>query len=218
VDARRKLVSRLAGEITALVAAPIGRVGIDGIDGAGKTMFADELAVELRRLGREVIRASVDGFHHPRAIRYRRGRFSPEGYFRDSYDYRALQSALLDPLSPGGSRKYRSAVFDYRIDAVVSAEEILAPAGAVLAFDGIFLHRPELRGYWDYSIFLDVSFEVACARMVKRDGAASADPSAESNRRYLEGQKMYLAECEPARWATVVIDNNDFSSPQIVRS
>lgn len=60
------------------------RVAIDGIDGAGKTTLADELAEPIRGLGREVIRASVDSFHHPREIRYRRGRLSPEGYFTTS--------------------------------------------------------------------------------------------------------------------------------------
>jgi uridine kinase len=59
----------------------------------------------LDRLGVPVIRASVDGFHHPREIRYRLGRDSPEGFYRDSYDLDALQRELLDPLSPGGSRR-----------------------------------------------------------------------------------------------------------------
>lgn len=39
-----------------------------------------ELTLFLRDArGREVIRASTDGFHFPRAQRYRRGRYSPEG-------------------------------------------------------------------------------------------------------------------------------------------
>jgi alkylation response protein AidB-like acyl-CoA dehydrogenase len=87
------------------------RVGIDWVDGAGKTYLADELAELLRASGRSTIRASVDGFHHPRAIRYRRDRGSPEGFFHDSYDYDQLKAALLDPLSPGGTRRYRVAVF-----------------------------------------------------------------------------------------------------------
>lgn len=55
------------------------RVGIDGIDGAGKTTIADELVAPIERHGRSVIRASVDGFPNPRAIRHRRGRHSPDG-------------------------------------------------------------------------------------------------------------------------------------------
>ena len=49
------------------------RVGIDGIDAAGKTYLADELADHLKESGRGIIRASIDGFHHPREIRSRRG-------------------------------------------------------------------------------------------------------------------------------------------------
>jgi hypothetical protein len=39
------------------------RVAIDGVDGVGKTTLADELVAPLQLLGRDVIRASIDGFH-----------------------------------------------------------------------------------------------------------------------------------------------------------
>lgn len=53
----------------------------DGVDGAGKTTFADELAAVLRAAGRTVLRASVDGFHGPQAHRHRRGRHAWEGFW-----------------------------------------------------------------------------------------------------------------------------------------
>src|SRR5262245_7815760 len=126
------------------------RVGIDGVDGAGKTTFADELAAVLAPSGRSLVRAGVDGFHHPRAVRYRRGRESPEGFFRDSYDYGALVESLLGPLSPGGSGRFRRAVFDVDADRASGTPEERAAHDAILLFDGIFLHRPELRPYWDF--------------------------------------------------------------------
>jgi uridine kinase len=194
-------------------------VGIDGVDGAGKTTFANEVAKELGLLGRTVIRASVDGFHNPKMIRYQRGRTSPEGFFRDSYNYAALKRLLLDPLSPDGSGRYRLAVFDFLMDKPISADEAQAYPGAVLVFDGIFLHRPELRTYWDFSIFLDVRFEVSIPRGARRGiGFGSADPEAAENVRYVEGQKLYLLECEPKRYATLVVDNNDLGTPCIIES
>jgi uridine kinase len=54
---------------TALAPDRIVRVAIDGVDGAGKTTFANELAEVVGGLGRPVIRASVDGFHNPRVVR-----------------------------------------------------------------------------------------------------------------------------------------------------
>ena len=193
----------------------VTRVGVDGVDGAGKTHFADELAELLAAGGRPAIRASVDGFHNPKAIRYRRGRGSPEGFFHDSYDYDALKRVLLDPLSPGGTRRYRVAIFDHRSDSPVDAPERLAADGDTLVFDGIFLHRPELRAYWDYSIFLAVGFDVSIPRGAQR-GDGSADPEAPENQRYVRGHELYLRSCDPIRWATVTIDNTDLASPHFV--
>ncbi len=77
------------------------RVAIDGIDAAGKTTLADTLVQPLEARGKPVIRASIDGFHRPRAERYRQGTDSPVGYYDDSFDYTALRDALLRPLGPG---------------------------------------------------------------------------------------------------------------------
>lgn len=208
---RQQLLHSIVDAIAHLPATAILRVAIDGVDGAGKTFLADELAALLEASGRTTIRASVDGFHNPKAVRYQRGRTSPEGFFEDSYDYAQLKAVLLDPLSPGGSRQYRVAMFDHRADAPVLAGARTASRGDVLLFDGIFVHRPELRRYWDYSIFLDVRFSVSIPRGAQR-GEMSADPAAPDNQRYVRGQELYL-RTEPMRFATLVINNDDLNAP-----
>ena len=97
---RRQVLNVVARHVVRLSPERIVRVAIDGVDGAGKTTFANELADVIRTLERPVIQASVDGFHNPKAVRYRRGRSSPKGYFEDSYNYAALKACLLDPLTP----------------------------------------------------------------------------------------------------------------------
>lgn len=217
-ETRRQLLSRLAARLDAQPAAPVLRVAVDGVDGAGKTTFADELSDTLRALGRDVIRASVDGFHHPRERRYRLGRSSPEGFYRDSYDHAALRRVLLDPLGPGGSGRYRTAVFDVDRDVPVQVPERQAPAGSVLIVDGLFLHRPELRDAWDDSVFLRVPFEVSVPRGAARGpGYGSPDPQAPSNRRYIGGNRLYFSEANPERQAGVIVDNADLARPVIVR-
>ena len=205
-------VARMAAEL-----APdrIVRFAIDGVDGAGKTSFANELADVLCDFGRPVIRASVDSFHNPRAVRYARGRQSPIGFYEDSYNYALLKRYLLDPLSPGSSGRYCIAAFDHVTDSAVPLVGRTALPNSILLLDGIFLHRPELRAYWDASIFLRVDFTMSAARSAGRDGT-SPDPSAESNRRYVEGQRIYLSECAPEKHATMVIDNNDLAAPFVV--
>jgi uridine kinase len=217
MSARQQVLEGVAARVLETSSPFVLRVAIDGVDGAGKTTFADELAEVLEASGRGVIRASVDGFHHPASVRYRLGRGSPEGFYRDSYDYRALKKVLLDPLSPGGSGRYCTAVYDVEIEKPVGMSEKLAAPDSILLLDGIFLHRPELRDYWDVSVWLEVPFEVSVPRGAGRGpGFGSPDPDAESNRRYVEGQKLYRLEVTPQRHATLVIDNNDLDAPFIV--
>ena len=212
---RTALLEVLADRITGVVRHHPIRVAVDGVDGVGKTTLANELVDPVRRRGVPVIRASIDGFHHPRSVRYRRGRSSPEGYFRESFNYEALATSLLHPLGPDGSRSYRRAVFNYRTDSDVDVPIEQAQPNSILLFDGVFLHCQELRRYWDFSVFLDAPFEVTIPRCAQRD-SSSPDVNAPENRRYVDGQKLYFLECDPKRAATVVINNGDLTAPQIV--
>ena len=94
---RAEVVERVAGMVPARGTGRAVRAAVDGVDGGGKTTFADELAAALTRRGRTVVRATVDHFHHPAAIRHRRGRGSPEGFWLDSYDHPRLVGLLLGP-------------------------------------------------------------------------------------------------------------------------
>lgn len=211
------LLARLAARIAAQAPGRFLRVGVDGVDGVGKTTFADRLGAAVAGLGRPVARASADGFLNPRAIRYRLGRGSPEGFYRDTYDLAALRRHLLDAFAPDGVGRFRATVFDPAADAPLPVVEQQAAPGAALILDGMFLHRPELRACWDLSIFLDAPFAVTVPRGVARGPAfGSPDPDAPSNRRYVEGQRLYLAECVPAARAHVVIDHCDLAAPRIL--
>lgn len=125
MEQRKRLLQRIATAIANKVNSATLRVAIDGVDGAGKSTFADELWVMLCGEGVRIIRASLDGFHNPKIIRYRKGRYSPEGFYHDSYDYEALKRLLLDPLAPAGSGVYTTAVFNHVMDrpVVVSPRE-----------------------------------------------------------------------------------------------
>lgn len=195
------------------------RVAFDGVDTAGKTTIANELAPLIIKRGRPVIRASIDGFHRPRAERRLRGAESPEGYYLDAFNYPALIGQLLKPLGVAGDLKYRVAVFDFKADAEVDTPVVRAEANAVLLFDGVFLLRPELDPFWDLRVFLDVSSDTVLARAVARDAALFGSESETVRRyknRYMPGQEIYLNTVHPASLADWVIDNNDPANPAVV--
>ena len=180
-------------------------VAIDGVDGAGKTTFADALAERLGAAGRPVVRASIDGFHHPLAHRRAEGR-TPEAVWSRHFDYAALRHELLDPWRAGPPASFRTAVHDVVTDAVLQQEARPVPPSGVLVVDGLFCQRPELDGCWDRVVFLDVPFEVSVARMAARDGSVD-DVDHPDQRRYVDAQRIYLDRCDPLARADLVLDN-----------
>ena len=216
--AHASLLNHLAAAVALRHPERMVRVAIDGVDGAGKTKLADALAPLVTAQGRPAIRASVDDFHHPRAIRYARGRHSPDGFYLDSYDYAAFRHLLLDPMSPGGSGQFAARRFDLDNDRPFDLDSQQAAPVAALIVDGIFLHRPELQSCWDLSIFLKVDFDVSLPRGAARgQGFDTIDPNSPSHRRYVGGQQRYLAECDPEQQADIVIDYNDLQAPRILK-
>lgn len=87
---RGEMLDGLAKAAGSIAVAHPTRVAIDGPPASGKTTLADELAVVLRAQGRTVIRATIDDFLFPRAQRYPRGEYSPEGCYFDTHDYDTL--------------------------------------------------------------------------------------------------------------------------------
>lgn len=217
---RDALRSHLAARMLAIEAPHPVRVAIDGVAGSGKTTLANELATVCARTGRAIVRASIDGFHRPRAERYRRGSESPDGFYEDSFDYPALRAALLEPLGPGGNGRYRTALFDAETDTAVIGEPRDADADVLLIFDGLFLLRPEIAMCWDLHVFLDVPFDATLRRMLVRDarpGVTDDEVRRRFDVRYRPGEERYLREMHPRERAAIVIDNSDPARPAIVR-
>jgi uridine kinase len=213
---RGELLDRLAGAIESVTASHPLRVAVDGPPAAGKTTLADELALILRTRGREVIRTSTESFHLPRAQRYRRGEFSPEANYHDSFDYDTLRRVLLDPLGPDGDRRYQHAVYDFDTDTAVSPPVTTAPADAVLLLDGVFLLRPELIDRWDLSIFVSAAFEQILDRARIRDLVrlgSIAEVERRFRTRYIPAQRLYFAAARPADHADIIVHNDEPRRP-----
>jgi uridine kinase len=233
---RAELLALLADSVEDRSAGRPVRVAIDGVAASGKTTIADELAVVLRQRGRHVIRACGDGFHRPRNERYRRGQYSAQGCYQDTFDYPALTGLLLDPLGPGGTLEYQTAVFDHHTDTSEAIELMqlavrrhgmavrpvaaTAPADAVLVLDGVFLLRPELRDRWDLKIHLSVQASEILRRARIRDLGVFGSIEEVDRRyrsRYLPAQEIYQADDRPMEQADFIVINDDPARP-IVRT
>src|SRR3954452_1894371 len=212
---RDELLRRLAEAVESDTVTHPTRVAIDGPPAAGKTTLADELALVLRTHGHHVIRATIDDFLFPRAQRYRRGEYSPEGCYFDTHDYHALNRVLLDPLGPEGNRRFQNAVYDHATDTALSPPVTTASAGAVLIFDGVFLMRPELIDRWDLRIFVSTALERTVDRAVIRERQVSSRAEVERRwrERYLPAQRFYFARVRPADHADIIVHNDEPRQP-----
>jgi uridine kinase len=218
IATRNDLLAALVTRCRAVDVPHTTRVAIDGPDAAGKTSLAADLATAI---GAGAIRVSIDGFHHPAAIRKRRELLSAEGYYRDSFDNDMIVSAVLRPLGPAGDARFVRATFDYRTDQTVPSPVETAAPGSILICDGVFLLRPELRHHWDLTIYLHVDPEETLRRALVRDlyqFGSRAEVERRYRGRYLPGQQLYRTEADPISRADLAIDNTDPARPVIIRS
>lgn len=194
-------------------------VAIDGVDASGKTYLADELIKPLTQRNFKVLRASIDGFHNSAELRYKMGKNSAEGYYLCSFNYSELTAKLLKPFTQGN--KVVTSIYDFIEDHPVKSPEIAVNSDMVLIFDGIFLHREEICDFWDISIWLKVDFQTVLQRVFKRDGYLFGGEEQIKKKylnKYLPGQKLYIKRRNPEKLADLVIDNNDFQNPKILRN
>lgn len=207
---RRDLVTSLADEILQQHGRGRVIVAVDGVEGAGTSPFAAELVERLQRRGHAAFHARLDDFQRSRA-RQALGGATAIGRYRYTYDYSALHRALIDPFLMGGSTGFVAAHHDASRDQPIEPTWLTASDDAVLVIDGIYLQRPELRGLWSFTIWIDVPPRAAWARLVEAD-PLSHDADAWS---LASGaQKLYGKEVNPRASASAVIDNRDPEDPK----
>ena len=195
-------------------------VGINGADGSGKTMLAGNLSRLLKEAGYPVCRVSVDGFHHPRKHRYRRGEESPEAYYHDSINYKAFADKALKPVFKAQTYPVQCQI--KLLDLAQDKEDMRfqdVDENTVVLAEGVFLFRPEIYPFLHTTIFVRADFGAILERVKVRDldtlGSA-AKIQERYERKYIPGQKLYFEEIKPEKLADIVIDNTNFESPRII--
>ncbi|MCA9569835.1 MAG: hypothetical protein KC656_18450, partial [Myxococcales bacterium] len=134
------------------------------------------------------------------------------GYYEDTFDLPLIRRALLVPVSRGPwPAACRLVAFDYRAD-VPADEEVVVERDSVVLFDGVFLFRPELDGFWDVRVLVDVPDELAVARALERDAGWMGGPAVTERRyrvRYIPVWHHYVEQVDPLCRADFVVDNRD---------
>ncbi len=193
-------------------------VGVTGIDASGKSSMTTMLEQELTKLGRAVQVIRLDDFHRPRIDRYREGISEPEKYYEQSFDLERLSKEVLHPIRDEGELEMNLVCLDVVEDTWSVDRHYSVNEDSIVLLDGVFLFRPELSHYVDLMIFLRVDEGVAIDRGLARDSSAlSEDILRRYQTKYLPAQRTYLAAYPSERNADIIIDNNDWNDPLIIK-
>jgi uridine kinase len=195
------------------------RIAIDGLTAAGKTSLGHELARGLAGRGRPVSRASLDDFKRPWNERHLYDRESGEGYYRNAFDRDSACRLLLEPAGPNADGVVALCSIDPLTQIDHSEVKTVMPGNGVLLVDGVFAYRPEINGYWDLRIWVEIDPELSVRRGTERDAEMEGRAAAEAlhRDRYLAGELLYINEVDPRAIVDVIVDNTDFDHPQLIR-
>src|SRR4030042_3571999 len=146
-------------------------IGINGIDGAGKTEFAASLETYLKAAGYKTQLIHLDDFHNSKMIRYA-GEDEADNYYNKSFDINLIVEKLLSPIKENKPLSLKLKVLNLDSDKYEVDRENQIDRSTIVIFEGEFLFRKELAPYIDYKIFLDIPLEESKRRAIIRDPEA----------------------------------------------
>jgi uridine kinase len=175
---------------------PIARslIAIDGTDGSGKSHFALALAAAIEAAGRAAPVLHVDDFRVPISFEGEAAEHEAALYYERYYDFAALSAALAAFLDG-------------------------PPDGAIGVLEGVLVLRADLPAATPL-VVLEVSPSVARGRILARDRAKGRTPeeiARRIDRRYFPAQARYRAALDPIARADLLVDNDDWTAPRVLR-
>ena len=196
-------------------------VAVDGVNDTRS--FADDLAASVTARGHGVFRASMDRFYRPEAERVARGQSTAAEVYANAADYSTFRRVLVEPFRLGGSTAFVTAAFDAESNASIPAKWLTGPKDALLIVDCMFLNRPELRGLWNFSVWLEPDVALPSDSVAAATGAAATDAAATDAAatqgfpvKRAEALAIYLAEAIPRTEATAIMNASDPNHPRRV--
>jgi uridine kinase len=190
------------------------RIAINGVEGTGKTVFAEKLNAFLNSKKNISYHISIDGFHNLREIRHKQGSDSAVGYYEDAYNEdvfvnQVLISSQNNP--PTILEKYH----DLETDLILDNSPIIIQSNSIIISDGAYLFKPIYLPHWDLKLYLKTDFEIAMQRGVQRDKellGGIENAYIKYLHRYHLASKIYIDNYDPISKADMVIDNTDFNN------
>ena len=165
-------------------------VAFDGPGGAGKSTLARALAEQSTLISI----VQVDDFYAPMVESERETLTAEQGYEK-YFDWVRMQEQLLLPLSKRHRARYQR--YDWGHNQL--AEWVERSAMGIVLVEGVYSFRPQLREFYDFSVFVDTPQSECIDRLIQRGD------SRDWIRRWRAAEDYYLTNFNPAELVSVVI-------------
>jgi uridine kinase len=192
-------------------------ITVGGIDGSGKSSFARRLVAAFRAQGLGALLLHVDDFR--RKMDWKGGgRAEHVIYGEDYFDFDAIERCLA--AFRAGAPSFLRTVFDTKTEDLAGEFEVPLAGLDVVVVEGVFMMRlPSTSEH--FRVWMETSFPTGKQRIIER-----GDPPWRSREewhyrienRYFPAQRDYLAGLDPVGTADVVIDNEDYRAPRLIRA
>lgn len=196
-------------------------VGISGAYTSGKTMFTKGLSEYLTELGIQTQIIHYDDFHNPlMSISWDTGNQDSEidAFYSRAFNTQKLIDEVLNPLTNKRILNTTIKGLNWGTGLYENAVRLAINEQTVTILEGALLFQPQLIPYLSYRIFLDVDESEILRRGEIRDVPKSGVGILEKYKmRYLPVHRRYLAEDQPEDKANLIIDNNDYFAPKVIK-
>ena len=172
----------------------VALVAIEGRGGAGKSTLARQLHDET---GARVI--AGDDFYRVMSETERRSLNDQEAYMQ-YVDWERLRTQVLEPLRNGKPARFER----YHWHRNELGETMEFDAKGVIIVEGVYSFRPELRPFYDFSLFVDTPRNLSIERCRKRPHDREF-----WIQRWAEVEDWYFEHMNPAEAADMVISGQE---------
>lgn len=191
-------------------------MGIDGIDFAGKKVFANKLGQYLEMLGKEYQIVHLEDYHRAVEESYK-GEDPVEAFYFNGFNNDKLIEEVLNPYTKNGSIDKIVYCLDNTGEAFVNERHYQLSSDGLMIILGCMMFREPLIHYFDMTVFMKVDYRESEHRASLIEAPIyGIDPVELYRTKNIPAQKMYVQRHDPYENRDFIIDNSNFHRPILV--
>ncbi|MBO4926663.1 MAG: HAD hydrolase-like protein [Clostridiales bacterium] len=192
-------------------------LGIDGIEFAGKTVFAQNLGRYFDMLGKEYQILDMEDYHRAVEETYK-GEDPVEAYYFNGYNNEKVIEEVLEPFVRDGSINKIVYCLDSSNDSFINERHYQISEDGVMIIIGTMMFREPLIHYFDVTVYMRVDYRESEHRAsLEESPIYGMDPVEVYRTKHIPAQKMYVQRHDPFENRDFVIDNSNYHRPFFIK-